>query len=178
MASTILQILMWAIPSGGIGAAIAWIANKNVRQAKTAKEVHDTYKTMYADVSDVLIKLQKENEQLNGKVDELTKENEKTRRSLNRLCRAIEAIQLCPHSAACPVRNELSLTDDDDKSASGSKNRHASANVDGGANDAKSNTHSSGESDAVSINRQPAKATERRSIRGAEGADEVEGKSK
>lgn len=113
--ATILQILMWAIPSGGIGAAIAWIANKSIRQAKTAKDIHDTYKTMYADVSEVLMKVQKENNKLNGKVDELTKENERTRRSLNRLCRAIEAIQLCPHSATCPVRGELSLTEDDDK---------------------------------------------------------------
>lgn len=115
MAETILQILMWAIPSGGIGAAIAWIANRSVRQAKTAKEIHDTYKTMYSDVSDVLMKVQKENEKLNEKVDDLTKENERTRRSLNRLCRAIEAIQLCPHRSSCPVRNELSLTEDDYK---------------------------------------------------------------
>jgi DNA anti-recombination protein RmuC len=126
MADTILQILMWAVPSGGIGAAIAWIANKNVRQAKTAKEVHDTYKTMYADVSEVLMKVQKENEKLNGKVDELSKENERTRRSLNRLCRAIEAIQLCPHRTSCPVRGELSLTEDDDsKRNAGDEKRNA-----------------------------------------------------
>lgn len=121
MADTIMQILMWAIPSGGIGAAIAWIANKSVRQAKTAKEVHDTYKAMYSDVSDALMKVNRENEKLNGKVDELTKENERTRRSLNRLCRAIEAIQLCPHRSSCPVRSELSLTEDDDKRHDGTK---------------------------------------------------------
>lgn len=115
MADTIMQILMWAIPSGGIGAAIAWIANKSVRQAKTAKEVHDTYKAMYSDVSDALMKVNRENEKLNEKVDELSKENERTRRSLNRLCRAIEAIQLCPHRSSCPVRSELSLTEDDYK---------------------------------------------------------------
>ena len=115
MADTIMQILMWAIPSGGIGAAIAWIANKSVRQAKTAKEVHDTYKAMYSDVSEALMKVNRENEKLNEKVDELTKENERTRRSLNRLCRAIEAIQLCPHRSSCPVRSELSLTEDDYK---------------------------------------------------------------
>jgi len=121
MADTIMQILMWAIPSGGIGAAIAWIANKSVRQAKTAKEIHDTYKAMYSDVSDALMKVNHENEKLNGKVDDLTKENEKTRRSLNRLCRAIEAIQLCPHRSSCPVRSELSLTEDDDKRREGAK---------------------------------------------------------
>lgn len=34
MSDTILQILQWALPSGGIGAAIAWVAN---RKANTAK---------------------------------------------------------------------------------------------------------------------------------------------
>lgn len=121
MADTIMQILMWAIPSGGIGAAIAWIANKSIRQAKTAKEIHDTYKAMYSDVSDALMKVNRENEKLNEKVDELSKENERTRRSLNRLCRAIEAIQLCPHRSSCPVRSELSLTEDDDKRRDGAK---------------------------------------------------------
>lgn len=111
---TILEILQWAIPSGGIGAAIAWIANKSARQAKSAKEVHDTYKAMYADVSALMLKVQNENEKSNEKIDELGKENERTRRALNRLSRAIEAIQLCPHRAGCPVRGELSLTTDDD----------------------------------------------------------------
>lgn len=123
---TLLQILQWAIPSGGIGAAIAWIANKNARQAKTAKEVHDTYKVMYADVSELLKKVQTENEKSNEKLDELGKENERTRRALNRLSRAIEAIQLCPHRATCPVRSELSLTEDDDSNRNtGDEKRNA-----------------------------------------------------
>ncbi len=141
MADTIMQILMWAIPSGGIGAAIAWIASKSVRQAKTAKEIHDTYKAMYSDVSDALMKVNRENEKLNTKVDELSKENERTRRSLNRLCRAIEAIQLCPHRSSCPVRSELSLTEDDDnKRREGAKRttngqRHNRDQMDGGSKD-------------------------------------------
>jgi len=121
MADTIMQILMWAIPSGGIGAAISWFCSKKIRNAKMAKEIHDIYKTMYDDVSVLVIKLQKENEKLNTKVDELSKENERTRRSLNRLCRAIEAIQLCSHRSSCPVRSELSLTEDDDKRREGAK---------------------------------------------------------
>ena len=62
MAETILQILQWAIPSGGIGAAIAWIANRKAASAKTAKAVHDTYKTMYEDISQLLVENQKKNE--------------------------------------------------------------------------------------------------------------------
>ena len=39
-----MQILMWAVPSGGIGAAIAWVANRKTRAVQDAKVVHDTYK--------------------------------------------------------------------------------------------------------------------------------------
>ena len=44
MAETIFQILQWAIPSGGIGAAIAWIANRRLRTVEEKKKVEDTYK--------------------------------------------------------------------------------------------------------------------------------------
>jgi len=48
-------------------------------------------------------------------MEELRGENDKTRRALNRLSRAIEAIQLCPHRNNCPVSSELSLSEDSDK---------------------------------------------------------------
>lgn len=121
---TILTILQWAIPSGGIGAAIAWLANRKVARAKAAKEIHDTYKEMYQDVSELLIKVQKENEKCNEKIETLTKESERTRRAITRLSRAVEAIQLCPHRSSCPVRDELSVDEDGGETGNG-KNRHS-----------------------------------------------------
>ena len=133
MADTILQILTWAIPSGGIGAAIAWVANRKVKQAESAKKIHDTYKEMYDDISQELLKTQKkvdesarENakaiEELNRDnaraIEDLNKENARTRYALNRLSRAIEAIQLCPHRASCPVSGELQDDEDDTDGAS------------------------------------------------------------
>ena len=115
MAETIFQILQWAIPSGGIGAAIAWIAEKKTRDAKTAKEVHDTYKAMYEDISALLVETQKKYEETKEQIETLGTENSRTRRALNRLSRAIEAIQICPHRANCPVSGELSLSEDGDK---------------------------------------------------------------
>ena len=112
MADTIFQILQWAIPSGGIGAAIAWIANRRLRTVEQKKKVEDTYKQMYDMVSTELVGLQKQNRINYEKMEELRSENDKTRRALNRLSRAIEAIQLCPHRAACPVSSELSLDED------------------------------------------------------------------
>lgn len=104
--------MQWALPSGGIGAAIAWIANRNVRRATNAKMVHDAYKTMYEDVSALLMKNQQKYEELNTTMCDLTSEHDRTRRALNRLSRAIEAIQICPHRDTCPVSSELSLDED------------------------------------------------------------------
>lgn len=121
MTDIILNILQWAIPSGGIGAAIAWIANRKVKEAEQAKRIHDTFKEMYGDVSKELLAKQKELNDAaedNAKaIEELNKENARTRYALNRLTRAIEAIQLCPHRASCPVSSELQNQEDDDTDA-------------------------------------------------------------
>ena len=74
---------------------------------KTTKEVHDTYKVMYEDISRLLLETQKKYEETSEKIEELSKENARTRSALNRLSRAVEAIQLCPYRRDCPVRLEL-----------------------------------------------------------------------
>ncbi len=104
-----MQILTWAIPSGGIGAAIAWVANRKVKAAEQAKQVHDTYKVMYEDISRELVTIQQKSDENTKAMGALKDENERTRRALNRLSRAIEAIQSCPHRGTCPVSGELSL---------------------------------------------------------------------
>lgn len=114
MGDTIFQILQWAIPSGGIGAAIAWIANRRLRTVEEKKKIADTYKQMYDMVSRELISLQQQNETNYEKIENLRTDGDKMRRALNRLSRAIEAIQICPHRTACPVSVELSLDQDRD----------------------------------------------------------------
>ena len=136
MTDMIMNILQWAIPSGGIGAAIAWIANRKVKEAEQAKRIHDTFKEMYGDVSKELLAKQKELNDAaedNAKaIGELNRENARTRHALNRLTRAIEAIQLCPHRASCPVSGELQLTSGDDEFGSGVGNRQRGRRVDNG----------------------------------------------
>ncbi len=116
MAETIMQILMWAVPSGGIGAAIAWVANRKTRAVQDAKVVHDTYKGMYEDVSRELLTIQRKSDENTKAMEALKDENVRTRRALNRLSRAIEAIQSCPHRGSCPVSSELSLDEADGES--------------------------------------------------------------
>lgn len=112
MTATITDVIQWVLPCGGIGAAIAWIASRNARRATNAKTVHDAYKSMYEDVSALLMKNQQKYEELNTTMCDLTAEHDRTRRALNRLSRAIEAIQICPHRDTCPVSSELSLDTD------------------------------------------------------------------
>lgn len=115
MAETIMKFLMWVIPSGSIGAAIAWLASSGLRKTREVKEVHDTYKAMYDTVSAELLSLQAKVLELYGIINELNKEKIKTNRALNRLSRAIEAIQLCSYSSNCPVYAELQAGEDFDK---------------------------------------------------------------
>lgn len=109
---TILQILQWAIPSGGIGTAIGWFWNRRVSQARSTKEVHDTFKQMYEDVSVLLPKIQNTNHELNEKINELQERETRLTRALNRMSRAIEAIPLCDYHSQCPVLSELRLDQD------------------------------------------------------------------
>ena len=93
----IITILQWLVPSGCLGGIAVWITNKTIRNTRTAKEVHDTYKKMYEDIQDTLINLQDENKALYKAV-----------RALNRtLQKAIN----CRHYAQCPLRDELSKSE-------------------------------------------------------------------
>lgn len=179
MADTIFQILQWAIPSGGIGAAIAWIAEKKTRDAKTAKEVHDTYKAMYEDISALLVETQKKYEETKEQIETLGPENSRTRRALNRLSRAIEAIQICPHRANCPVSSELSLDEEADTGKQvrakhritrqrGSEHQHT-------ADATREGTDVGSEPDAT--NGLPAPAASRSELHRQAGASKAEGKS-
>lgn len=179
MADTIFQILQWAIPSGGIGAAIAWIAEKKTRDAKTAKEVHDTYKAMYEDISALLVETQKKYEETKEQIETLGTENSRTRRALNRLSRAIEAIQICPHRANCPVSDELSLDEEADTGKQvrakhrttrqrGSEHQHT-------ADATREGTNVGSEPNAT--NGLPAPAASRSELHGTAGASKSEGKS-
>jgi hypothetical protein len=93
MTDTLTNILQWLIPSGGLGAVIAWIASRRVRNTKIVKEVHDTYKTMYEDVQHTLL--------------ENRNENEKLYKAVNKLERAVSRATMCRYWDSCPIRAEL-----------------------------------------------------------------------
>lgn len=93
MTETITSLLQWLIPSGGLGAVIVWLTNKTLRNVRTAKEVHDTYKTLYDDIRQTLIELQDE--------------NKKMYRVISRLERAVSKAPSCHYYRDCPIGSEL-----------------------------------------------------------------------
>ncbi len=107
----LIQLLGWAIP-GGLGASVTWLLSRRQRQTREAKEVHDTYRAMYDDVSATLSSIQTRNNELNDTLDKIRQENSSLRRAVNALSKAIKAVNTCRHYDDCPVRRELPLITD------------------------------------------------------------------
>lgn len=93
MMDSISNLLQWLIPSGGLGAVLVWLTNKTLRNLRTTKEVHDTYKVLYENIRETLIELQNENNKLF--------------KSVSRLERAISRAPACKYYANCPISDEL-----------------------------------------------------------------------
>lgn len=90
---TLLTLLQWLIPSGGIGALLVWLTSRTLRQTRESKEVHDTYKAMYEDVQATLHTLQDE--------------NNKMQLSVASLRRLVLRSTTCRYFVHCPLRSEL-----------------------------------------------------------------------
>ena len=99
MTESILQLLQWLVPTGGVGMLLGWLTSTRLRQARTAKEVHDTYKAMYED--------------LHNQVIEIANDNSEMRQMLARLERAISKGTACRIWATCPIRRELQRAQDE-----------------------------------------------------------------
>lgn len=122
---TIPQMLPWL--GTVLGTVFGWILNRKVNQAKSKKEIHDTFKKMYEDVSESLLTLQNENRKLHDNINELLEKDALTRRALNRLTRAIEAIPTCDYHGQCPVLSELRLDEDGRQDGEGKPGEGAAA---------------------------------------------------
>lgn len=97
---TIIEILQWLIPTGTLGGLLAWFTNKVIRNTRTVKEVHDTYKEMYENTQGTLLELQNDNKRLY--------------RAVSKLERTISKATTCRYFADCPLRSELQEQTADD----------------------------------------------------------------
>ena len=62
------EIFQLLVTSGLLGGGVGWLVNRTLRKARTAKEVHDTYKAMYEDMRGTLIELRNDNEKLYSRI--------------------------------------------------------------------------------------------------------------
>lgn len=88
-----IRILEWLIPAGGIAGGLTWLLNKTLRNLRTTKEIHDTYKTLYEQISKTILQLQDEVSDLH--------------RELGRFRRAVSKASACRYYDNCPVQHEL-----------------------------------------------------------------------
>ena len=96
MSESILQLLQWLVPSGGVGLLLGWLTSARLRRTRITKEVHDTYKQMYED--------------LHTELTNLASENSATNLRLTRLEQAIARGQSCRLWPHCPIRLQLQRT--------------------------------------------------------------------
>ena len=66
-----LEILQWVVPSGAVASIATWLIDRGLRRVRSAKEIHDTYKQMYEDVSASLVSLQQKHEETNEKLEQI-----------------------------------------------------------------------------------------------------------
>ena len=88
----VFNIIQWAFISV-VSPAVVWLFQKQVRTARSRKEIHDTYEQMYNSVSKSII--------------ELLNENQKMFETLRRLEQAISETNRCLYSDNCPVVRRL-----------------------------------------------------------------------
>lgn len=93
MTETLTNILQWLIPSGALGTVVVWLTNKTIRNLRTVKEIHDTYKVMYEDLHNTMLEIQGDNKKL--------------QRAVGRLERAVSKVSSCRYYPNCPVNIEL-----------------------------------------------------------------------
>ena len=93
MTESMTAILQWLNPSESVEAVVVWLTNKTLRNVRTAKEVHDTYKAMYEDLQKTLIELRNENGNLYKR--------------FARLEQIVSHAPVCRYWIQCPLRTEL-----------------------------------------------------------------------
>lgn len=108
MTETLYTLLQWLIPSGSLATVVVWLTNKTLRNLRSAKEIHDTYKTMYEDVKVTLTAI--------------SDENKKLFLIVARFERAVSKAPSCRYfDNACPVSRELRNYPEVDRKPKGNK---------------------------------------------------------
>lgn len=86
----VVELLMYCLPSGVFASIATWLVNRKLYHTRTRKEVHDTYKAMYEDLSNTIINQQQQTNEL--------------RKTLAKLQQALVTATTCKYYSRCPMR--------------------------------------------------------------------------
>jgi len=93
----VVELLMYCLPSGVFASIATWLVNRKLYHTRSRKEVHDTYKSMYEDLSNTIINQQQQTNDL--------------RRTLAKLQQIIVSATTCKYYSRCPMRLQHNKAD-------------------------------------------------------------------
>lgn len=121
--------MQWAIPAGGVGAAIAWVANRKFLKIKLSKTEHDTFHQMYNDVSALLEETQKKYSELTNTLEDIRNERNMLSNQMADLREAVRRIADCKYLPSCPVNEWMQNHPNRTRKLLGDKDRHDAAHL-------------------------------------------------
>ena len=100
MSDALLNFLMYALPSGFLGAIVNWWLGRRKRKVQDMSDIDGLYIESTNKLREELIKTQDENRKVYRDIGRLE-------RAVSKLERAISKATTCRHFDDCPIRNEL-----------------------------------------------------------------------
>ena len=97
---TLLDVLMWALPSGFLASVVTWLVSRSTFNARNHKEQEVIYKELYEAQGKTLLQMQDNYSELQNSNIEI---NEKLSKMYRLLQRIPNTIKLCRYYDTCPV---------------------------------------------------------------------------
>ena len=97
---TLLDVLMWALPSGFLGGVVTWIVSRSTFKARNHKEQEVIYKELYEAQGKTLLQLQENYSELQNSNLEIDEKLSKMYRLLQRIP---NTVKMCRYYDTCPV---------------------------------------------------------------------------
>lgn len=115
----ILELLMFLLPTGGIGAALGWLVSAKVRKARSDEETTNIYRILYEGLHKTVTE---QNEAITEQQNQLLK----LQRSQLRLTQAVNQARICRYwGNHCPIRLQLQNLEEGEPKPRNPRGAHA-----------------------------------------------------
>ena len=97
---TLLDVLMWVLPSGFLASVVTWLVSRSTFNARNHKEQEVIYKELYESQGKTLLQMQDNYSELQNSNLEINENLSKMYRLLQRIP---NTVKLCRYYDSCPV---------------------------------------------------------------------------